>query len=112
MNSETLSLDKIDRRLLDDFQQGFPLSAKPYAEVGERLGIGEAEVLARLSRLTRAATASRRPGGTAMAARVLTPIRLGRSTGPTRLTAPAMVSRVRRARTSASPIPRRSPTSA
>jgi DNA-binding Lrp family transcriptional regulator len=73
MTSETLSLDKIDRRLLDDFQQGFPLSARPYAEVGERLGIGEAEVLARLTRLTMAGAVSR-------VGPVLRPKRIGVST--------------------------------
>ena len=52
-------LDAIDRRLLDDFQHDFPLSARPYAEIGERLGIAEAEVMERLARLTRAGAVSR-----------------------------------------------------
>lgn len=52
-------LDDIDRRLLDDFQQAFPLSARPYAELGERLGIAEADVLERLERLKRAGAVSR-----------------------------------------------------
>lgn len=73
MNRETLSLDAIDRRLLNDFQQGFPLSARPYAEVGARLGIGEAEVLARLARLNAAGAVSR-------VGAVLAPKRLGIST--------------------------------
>jgi siroheme decarboxylase len=57
--ASVLALDDIDRHLLNDFQQAFPLSARPYAEVGERLGIGEAEVLARLARLSAAGAVSR-----------------------------------------------------
>jgi DNA-binding Lrp family transcriptional regulator len=60
-------LDALDRRLLDDFQQGFPLSPRPYRDIAEQLGIGEAEVLARLESLSRAGIVSRvgpvvRPG--------------------------------------------------
>ncbi|MGE5515693.1 MAG: AsnC family transcriptional regulator [Bacteroidota bacterium] len=58
MNVRT-PLDDIDRRLLDDFQQAFPLASRPYAELGERLGITEGEVLARLSRLHGAGAISR-----------------------------------------------------
>lgn len=73
MNSESLFLDAIDRRLLNDFQRGFPLSARPYAEIGERLGIVEAEVLARLARLSAAGAVSR-------VGPVLAPKRVGVST--------------------------------
>lgn len=52
-------LDDIDRHLLDDFQQNFPLSSRPYAELGERLGIAEADVLERLARMQRAGAVSR-----------------------------------------------------
>ncbi len=68
-----LALDAIDRHLLNDFQQGFPLSERPYAEVGERLGIGEAEVLTRLGRLSTAGAVSR-------VGAVLRPKRIGVST--------------------------------
>jgi DNA-binding Lrp family transcriptional regulator len=44
-------LDALDRELLDRFQRGFSLTPRPYAAIGERLGVSEAEVLARLSRL-------------------------------------------------------------
>lgn len=44
-------LDAIDRRLLDDYQRGFPLVARPYAAIARELGIDEGEVLARLARL-------------------------------------------------------------
>ena len=68
-----LDLDAIDRRLLNDFQQGFPLSTRPYADLGTRLGIGEAEVLARLSRLSAVGAVSR-------VGAVLRPKRVGVST--------------------------------
>jgi DNA-binding Lrp family transcriptional regulator len=44
-------LDAVDRRLIDELQGGFPICAEPYAEVASRLGITEADVLARLQRL-------------------------------------------------------------
>jgi len=68
-----LRLDAVDRRLLNDFQKGFPLSARPYAEIGERLGIDESDVLARLARLTAAGAVSR-------VGAVLQPKRIGAST--------------------------------
>ena len=68
-----LALDAIDRQLLNDFQQGLPLSARPYADVGDRLGIDETEVLARLSRLSAAGAVSR-------VGPVLRPKRIGVST--------------------------------
>ncbi|WJW75435.1 AsnC family transcriptional regulator [Thiohalobacter sp. IOR34] len=40
-----------DRRLIEAIQRGLPLVARPYAAVGERLGMSEGEVLARLARL-------------------------------------------------------------
>lgn len=43
--------DETDRALINALQGGFPLSRSPFAEVGARLGIGEAEVLARLRRM-------------------------------------------------------------
>lgn len=45
------ALDSIDRRLLNDYQRGFPLVARPYQAIADALGIGEDEVLARLARL-------------------------------------------------------------
>jgi len=53
------ALDAIDRHLLDDFQHNFPLCPRPYAAIGERLGITEAEVMERLARLQRAGVVSR-----------------------------------------------------
>lgn len=34
-----------NKRLLDEFQRDFPLVARPYAAIGERLGLSEDEVL-------------------------------------------------------------------
>lgn len=44
-------LDRTDRLLLNRLQRGFPLSPRPYREVGRELGIDEAEVIQRLRRL-------------------------------------------------------------
>lgn len=44
-------LDEMDRRLLAAIQGGLPLVARPYAELGARLDLGEAEVVARLQQL-------------------------------------------------------------
>lgn len=49
--TEPVALDATDRALINALQGGFPLSDEPYREVGERLGLGEAEVLARLESL-------------------------------------------------------------
>jgi len=38
-------------RLLDEFQRDFPLCSRPYAEIGERLGLPEAEVIVTLRQL-------------------------------------------------------------
>lgn len=44
-------MDTIDKRLLDIIQTGFPVVPRPYAELGEQLGITEAEALARVRAL-------------------------------------------------------------
>lgn len=44
-------LDEIDRRLLNHLQEGLPLRSRPFALIGKKLGIGEAEVLWRVRRL-------------------------------------------------------------
>ena len=43
------SLDIVDKRLLDIIQTDFPLAPRPYAVLGEALGISEEEALARVS---------------------------------------------------------------
>ena len=50
--SNTLSyLDDADRHLLAVIQNGLPLVSRPFAEIGVRLGLSEAEVMARLQQL-------------------------------------------------------------
>lgn len=44
-------VEDIDRRLLAAIQDGLPLVPRPYTAVGERLGLSEAEVIARLGAL-------------------------------------------------------------
>jgi len=44
-------MDAIDRRILDVIQSGFPVAARPYAELGRDLGLTEAETLARVRAL-------------------------------------------------------------
>lgn len=44
-------MDAIDRRILDVIQSGFPVTARPYAELGRDLGLTEAETLARVRAL-------------------------------------------------------------
>lgn len=52
-------LSALDRRLLNDFQDGLPLSPAPFAEMARALGVTEAEVLARLEALSAAGAISR-----------------------------------------------------
>ncbi|MDH7479849.1 MAG: AsnC family transcriptional regulator [Syntrophomonadaceae bacterium] len=44
-------LDEVDRRVLNRLQAGLPLEDRPFAVLGEELGIGEDELIERLSRL-------------------------------------------------------------
>lgn len=68
-----LFLDELDRQLLDDFQSGFPLTPRPFAEMAAHLGLGESEVLSRLERLNQAGAVSR-------VGPVIRPRRIGAST--------------------------------
>lgn len=45
------ALDDTDRALINALQGDFPLTARPFAEVGARLGLAEGDVLDRLQRL-------------------------------------------------------------
>jgi DNA-binding Lrp family transcriptional regulator len=63
----------LERRLLNEFQRGFPLSSRPYAELAQSLGVTEHEVLTSLQRLTECGAVSR-------VGPVLCPHRVGRST--------------------------------
>ncbi|MGR8929212.1 MAG: siroheme decarboxylase subunit beta [Gammaproteobacteria bacterium] len=44
-------IDVLDCRLIAAVQSGLPIAARPYAVVGEQLGLAEQEVIARLTRL-------------------------------------------------------------
>jgi siroheme decarboxylase len=57
--SSGLALDELERRLLNDFQRDFPLSPRPYAELAERLGVSEGEVIERLRGLRERGAISR-----------------------------------------------------
>jgi DNA-binding Lrp family transcriptional regulator len=48
------AMDATDRRLLNLIQKGFPLVMRPFAAMGEQLGISEEDVLARARRLKEA----------------------------------------------------------
>ncbi|HXF50105.1 MAG TPA: AsnC family transcriptional regulator [Dehalococcoidia bacterium] len=54
-----VELDDVDRRLLNRYQGGMPVSHRPYAEMGQALGIPEDEVIARIRRLLEAGALSR-----------------------------------------------------
>lgn len=67
------ALDPVERRLLDDFQRDFPLLARPFAALAERLGTTEEVVIARLRQLEDEGVVSR-------VGAVLPPHRVGSST--------------------------------
>lgn len=51
--------DEIDRRLLDDWQRDFPLEPRPFAAIGQVLGLDEADVIARFTHLIASGTITR-----------------------------------------------------
>ena len=48
---EAVCIDATDRAIIDGLQGGFPICERPYAEIAERLGISETELLERLQRM-------------------------------------------------------------
>lgn len=52
-------LNDLERRLLDNYQQGLPLSPTPYADMAQALGSSEAEVLLALGHLQQLGVISR-----------------------------------------------------
>ena len=66
-------LSDLDKRLLNAFQRGLPLTPRPYAAIAETLGANEDDVLDALGRLQDAGTVSR-------VGAVVTPHRAGAST--------------------------------
>ena len=51
--------DASDRALIDGWQRDFPIAPAPFAEIGAALGLSEADVLTRLSRLQASGALSR-----------------------------------------------------
>ena len=46
-----MKLDDLDKAILNEIQSHFPIAPRPYAEVGERVGAPEAEVIRRVQAL-------------------------------------------------------------
>ena len=73
MTDITTSYTSLEQRLLNDFQRDLPLSATPFADMAQRLGVSEDEVLNTVSRLQADGVISR-------VGPVFTPNRIGVST--------------------------------
>jgi DNA-binding Lrp family transcriptional regulator len=54
-----VAIDDTDRLLLNNLQGGFPVSRRPFAEVAERLGLDEDDVIARIGRMVENGALSR-----------------------------------------------------
>ncbi|MDI9850140.1 AsnC family transcriptional regulator [Rhodoblastus sp. 17X3] len=52
-------LDEIDRAIINQFQGGFPLSHSPFAEVGAKFGLDEAQVIERIKAMRDEASITR-----------------------------------------------------
>lgn len=52
-------LDALDRQILNTLQGGFPVSPRPFAAIAAKLGLAEAELIARIEALLAAGTLSR-----------------------------------------------------
>lgn len=52
-------MDDLDRKIINLLQEGFPLTAEPYAEVAKQLGVDESVLLSRLKILLHNKTLSR-----------------------------------------------------
>lgn len=66
----TVELDRTDKLLLNRLQGGFPISPRPFQDVGEELGLTEEEVIQRLRRLLDC-------GGLTRLGAILSPVGLG-----------------------------------
>ncbi len=44
-------MDPIDKSILNEIQSNFPITSRPFRDVGERLGISEEEVIERIAKL-------------------------------------------------------------
>lgn len=59
VHTDAVTLDALDKRLLNRLQDGFPISERPFAEVAQELGSDEATVIARVEALLAAGVLSR-----------------------------------------------------
>jgi DNA-binding Lrp family transcriptional regulator len=50
-NRNSLSMDEVDKELINRLQSDFPVTSRPFLKVGQMLGLTEEEVINRLSRL-------------------------------------------------------------
>lgn len=50
-SEDLFSLDRNDRIILNEIQSHFPLRARPYREISQRLGLAEKEVILRVARM-------------------------------------------------------------
>ncbi len=48
MNKTSVVLSDVDKKILDIIQTGFPIEHRPYALIGKRTGLTQAETLARI----------------------------------------------------------------
>jgi len=62
-------MDDLDKKILDIIQSDFPIDHRPYAQIGSRLGLTEAETLARV-RAMKQKNIIRRIGGNFQSARL------------------------------------------
>ena len=53
-SSVRATLDALDRLIINRLQEGFPITARPFADVAQELGCGEQELIERLRQLREA----------------------------------------------------------
>lgn len=58
-HTDAVTLDALDKRLLNRLQDGFPISERPFAEVAQELAIDESTLIARVEALLAAGVLSR-----------------------------------------------------
>ncbi|MCX9084415.1 MAG: AsnC family transcriptional regulator [Candidatus Methanoperedens sp.] len=51
MSQNKISLDEIDKKILNSIQLDFPLVHRPFEDIGKNLGIKEEEIIKRIKRL-------------------------------------------------------------
>ena len=77
-------MDQLERELLNHFQRDFPLCSRPYAAIAAKLGVEEAEILAKVKSLqdrgvisrAGAVFAPKRAGASTLAALKVPPLQL------------------------------------